>query len=167
MYNTQSLNKILFKMTSDSGSDQSSVASSSVDIPVYRGYEDESTLSHYEKVVVKNPSYTLYRTNARGERTKFNVYTTSTTPNRLIRSAITGEAFGDYRVGSYDEDLFFSVNLATGETGRDTNVLFFETPKEYENLFHTTLPDNFKSAWIEKMLYAKERRAKAKAKSQR
>jgi hypothetical protein len=154
-------------MSSISGSDQSSVASSSVDIPVYRGYEDESTLSHYEKVVVKNPSHTLYRTNHNGKTYKFNVYTTSTTPNRLIRSAVTGEAFGDYRVGTYDEDLFFSVSLATGETGRDSNVLFFETPKEYEDLFQTSLPEEAKNAWIQKMLFAKERRAKSKVSKSR
>lgn len=151
------------QMSSRSVSDQSSVASS---LPILRGYEDESTISYLSKEVVKNPFHTLHRKTSKGKSYKINVYTTSTTPNRLIRSAITGEAFGDYRVGTYDEDLFFSVSLATGETGYHSNVLFFDSPNEYETLFQTQLDDQIKVAWMQKMLLAKEQRARAKKKRQ-
>lgn len=90
------------------------------------------------------------------------VYITPNYPNSIIRNAITGTAFkfqnGDYaRVGSRDEDLFFSVLLATGEAGQTAALLFYDSPEQYERHMEETYPADGKSQWISKYVLAKDR----------
>lgn len=90
------------------------------------------------------------------------VYTTPNYPNSIIRNAITGTAFkfhnGDYaRVGTRDEDLFFSVLLATGEAGQTAALLFYDSPEQYERHMEDTYPTEGKSIWVSKYVLAKDR----------
>lgn len=49
-----------------------------------------------------------------------------------IRDAETGEYY-PYKVGSHDEDLFYSVILATGECNskNGSSILFYKSPQHY------------------------------------
>jgi len=85
-------------------------------------------------------------------------FPTSTSPNRAIRHAMSGSFQSNNgrtcRVGTRDEDLFFSVILATGELGQDSCVLFYDSPEQYERHFFITLSNQTKDNWREKRNYA-------------
>ena len=56
-----------------------------------------------------------------------------------IRNAVTGERY-DYKVGSKEQDLFFSVALCTGENGmKESLSLFYDSPEQYENHMFQTI----------------------------
>jgi hypothetical protein len=79
-------------------------------------------------------------------------FPTSMVPNSHIKNAITGAFQGMdgqfFRVGSKDEDLFFSVILATGELGQaGPPTLFYDNPEQYERHFFTKLPKELKNTW--------------------
>lgn len=88
----------------------------------------------------------------KGVRVEF--FTTNTSPNSIIRHAITGTLQGVdrqfFKAGSKDEDLFFSVILATGELGQTAPVLFYDNPEQYERHFFTKVPQQLKDRWNEK-----------------
>jgi len=84
------------------------------------------------------------------ERVEF--FPTSMVPNSHIKNAITGAYQGTdgqfFRVGSKDEDLFFSVILATGELGQGgPPTLFYDSPEQYERHFFTKVPKEMKNVW--------------------
>jgi len=98
---------------------------------------------------------------------KVKVHTTPNYPNAIIRNAITGTAFkfnsGEYaRVGTYDEDLFFSVLLSTGETGQTPALLFYDNPEQYERHMEENFPQEGKENWVGKYLLAKDRAERKK-----
>jgi hypothetical protein len=76
------------------------------------------------------------------------IYTSS--PGSKIRNAETGEYF-NYKVGSLDEDLFFSVSLATAEKGirnpKGLNILFFTSPQHYMSYTNAEVDENVISDW--------------------
>ncbi len=84
-----------------------------------------------------------------GKKRRIVVYSTSSTPGRLIRNAVNGFRY-NYRVGYADEDLFYSVILASGEVGQTPAILFYDTPEQYEAHFHAKLPDEAKAIWLDK-----------------
>lgn len=73
--------------------------------------------------------------------------------NRPIKNALTGviQTFENrvFRVGTKDEDLFFTVILATGELKKQDGAptLFYEHPDHYERHFLTKLPQQLKTNW--------------------
>lgn len=86
--------------------------------------------------------------------TRIEFFPTSTTPNTPIKNAVTGTYQGVdgryFRVGTAEEDLFFSVILATGELGQNAPVLFYDNPEQYERHFFTKLSQQAKEKWTEK-----------------
>ena len=61
-----------------------------------------------------------------------------------IRDAESGEYY-KYIVGSVDEDLFFKINISTGECGssNESNTLFYISPQQYMNHLHAHIdPEN-------------------------
>jgi hypothetical protein len=64
-----------------------------------------------------------------------------------IRNAVTGEKY-EYRVGSKEQDMFFSVGLCTGENGmKESLSLFYDSPEQYENHMFQTIDVTSKSNW--------------------
>jgi len=84
-------------------------------------------------------------------------YSTNSSPGRTIRNAVNGSSYLKYKVGSADEDLFFSVILASGETGQTPAILFYDTPEQYEAHFRVNLPDEAKARWLYKFNDARKR----------
>lgn len=85
-----------------------------------------------------------------GKKIKIDVYMTTHTPGSHIRDAVTGTRLHGFLVGSKNEDKFFKVKIATGELGRDSGNLYFETPKQCEKHLRMILSDKTKNAWYEK-----------------
>lgn len=66
-----------------------------------------------------------------------------------IRDAESGQHY-NYIVGSRDEDLFFTVNLATGEC-RHSNTLFYLSPQQYmAHMSISIVDEELIAAWEEK-----------------
>ena len=93
-----------------------------------------------------------------GKRVRVEFFPTSTTPNSPIKNAITGlYQFGEnrpFRVGTRDEDLFFTIILTTGELGQTPPTLFYDNPEQYERHFFTKLSRELKNDWENKRNYA-------------
>ena len=77
-----------------------------------------------------------------------------------IRNAVTGIRDPNSIVGSRAEDMYFKVAFCTGETGPDTNILFYDTPEQYERHMHATVSESSKKAWFNKMIAAQNRLVK-------
>ena len=72
-----------------------------------------------------------------------------------IRNAISGSYCHGHRVGSKQEDLYFKVSISTGELGRESVVLFYDTPEQYERHMYVTVEPESKQAWLEKQMNVK------------
>ena len=84
------------------------------------------------------------------KKVELEVYSSSTTPGRMIRDAITGQKYSQYRVGSINEYLFFKVHMGTGELGADAGHLFFDSPEQYERHMKTEVSQVIKEKWLRK-----------------
>ena len=89
-----------------------------------------------------------------GKRVRVEFFPTSMTPNSHIKNAMTGlYQFSEtrpFRVGTKDEDLFFTIILATGELGQMPPTLFYDNPEQYERHFFTKLSRELKNDWENK-----------------
>ena len=72
-----------------------------------------------------------------------------------IRNAISGSYYHGHRVGSKQEDLYFKVSISTSELGRESVVLFYDTPEQYERHMYVTVEPESKQAWLEKQMNVK------------
>jgi hypothetical protein len=112
------------------------------------GYiDDESTYYSDGKVTLNKPHSVIRIDPVKNKRTKIEFFETPLTPNRFIKNALTGAVESPFRVGSPDEDLFFSVILSTGECGQTPPCLFYDSPEQYERHFFTTVSDEAKIKW--------------------
>uniref|UniRef100_A0A6C0ESG6 Uncharacterized protein n=1 Tax=viral metagenome TaxID=1070528 RepID=A0A6C0ESG6_9ZZZZ len=84
------------------------------------------------------------------KRTGIEVYTSGGFGSQ-IRDAESGNYYSD-TVGSAQEDLYFSVILATGEckSSNGSSTLFYLSPTHYERHFHTTLSPEIINKWTVK-----------------
>jgi len=120
-------------------------------------YSDESSDYYFATKtdpIVSNKKYVRRVNPETGKNVRVEFFPTNTTPNTIIKNAITGTFQGIdgryFRVGLADEDLFFSVILATGEMGQNAPLLFYDSPEQYERHFFTKLSQQTKENWAEK-----------------
>jgi len=113
-----------FNPHEDAESDYSSV---STNRKKQRKYRDE--LNNIDK------GYHKLKRSVNFKRTDIEVYSTGGLPGTMIRDAVTGARYKEYRVGSRNEHLFFKVALATGELGINGGSLFFDSPEQFERHF--------------------------------
>ena len=104
---------------------------------------------------IDKDAHVFYRRNHDGKMARIIAYKTICMPNRLIRDAVTGIRTR-YRACTSDEDFFYSVIVATGETGPEPCVLFYDNPEQYERHFKTKVSPEAKSRWIAKLMEARE-----------
>ncbi len=90
------------------------------------------------------------RKDGRTYNKKIEVYTSSCTGSR-IRDAETG-AYLTSLVGSKDEDLYFKVNLATGEctSANGSTTLFYSSPQHYANHLMCDVDPQIALRWEDK-----------------
>ena len=87
------------------------------------------------------------RAEGRAKRTKIDLYTSNGLGTN-IRDAETGDYYNN-KVGSMDEELFFKVNLATGEcTSRNGfSTLFYRSPQHYMSHMKCSLDEKIIYNW--------------------
>jgi len=88
--------------------------------------------------------------NGKLKRTKVEVYT-SNGHGCHIRNAETGEYYS-HIVGTADEDLYFTVILATGEckSANGSRTLFYLSPQHYMTHLNTELDTEIIARWEDK-----------------
>jgi len=88
--------------------------------------------------------------NGKLKRTKVEVYT-SNGHGCHIRNAETGEYYS-HIVGTADEDLYFTVILATGEckSANGSSTLFYLSPQHYMTHLNTELEPEIIARWQDK-----------------
>ena len=113
---------------------------------------------HYNVITRKLPRVVFWQTET-GKRmsqclivpTSIKFYTTPIHPGSRIVNAVSGfkESF---RTGKRDELNFFKISLSTGELGStpSSNVMFFDSPNQYEVHFHVSLSEEIKDNWDKK-----------------
>jgi hypothetical protein len=87
-------------------------------------------------------------------KTKTEAYSTSFIPGSMIRDAITGHHYNQYRVGSSSEDLFFKVREVTGQFGKEPLLLFYDSPEQYERHMNHSVSNTIKQVWTNKFANA-------------
>lgn len=122
---------------------------------VRSGFIDEDS-SYYsdEKHTLNKPNMVVRIDPVKNKRVKVEFHETTLTPNRFIKNAVTGVIEAPFRVGSADEDLFFSVMLSTGECGQTPPCLFYDSPEQYERHFFTSVSDEAKLRWRTRYAHA-------------
>lgn len=96
----------------------------------------------------------IYRTmlgkNGKPKRTKIAVYTSGSTYSH-IRDAETGTYYSD-RVGTRDEDLYFKVELSTGEckSKNGSKTLFYLSPRHYMAHLNSEVSEDTIQKWQQK-----------------
>jgi hypothetical protein len=85
-------------------------------------------------------SRNVLKNNGKSQKITIDLYS-SDIFGSFIKNAETGESY-NYRVGSKEEDLFFKVRHATGETTPNSVTLFYDSPVHYERHQLVTLSDN-------------------------
>ena len=90
-------------------------------------------------------------------KTKIDAYSTSFIPGTMIRDAITGHKHPQFRVGSWNEDLFFKVKDTSGYVGTDTYCLYYDSPEQYERHFKVNILVEAKKKWTNKFVMAQAR----------
>lgn len=120
-------------------------------------HSDESSSYHMsEKADPKsiNKKYVRRYNPALKKNVRVEFFPTNRTSNSFIKHAMSGtvqSADGRvFRSGTKDEDLFFSVILATGEIVGDAPLLFYDNPEQYERHFFINVPQTIKTRWMEK-----------------
>ena len=63
-----------------------------------------------------------------------------------IRDAVTGTHY-NYKVGSKDENRFFSVVDCTGAKSNSSLLFFYQSPNHYESVNKTSLNENTHIRW--------------------
>ena len=91
------------------------------------------------------------------KKVELELYSTPATPGKQIRDAITGYRNTRHLVGSMDEDLYFKTIAATGQLGNDGNLLFYNSPEEFERHMKVTVSQEIKQKWSDKCLAARLR----------
>lgn len=127
--------------------------------------DDDSSYYTDPKVALNKPTTILRFDEEKGKRIKVSFFDTALSPDRYIRNAVTGAIQSPYRVGTYDEYLFYSVLLSTGECGQTPPCLFYDNPEQYERHFHTTVSDQAKEAWKLRYHMEMDRRSRKRNKA--
>jgi hypothetical protein len=110
----------------------------------------------FNTVKSTDPAFNTVKRIIDGKPSAISYYCTGIRPGTAIRDAITGAHDPTYRVGKYDEYLFFKVCMATGEGKRgnygevETQHLYYDSPEQYEKHFYTTVDSSVKTAWYER-----------------
>jgi hypothetical protein len=120
-------------------------------------YSEESSGYHIREQAdpnSRNPKYVKRFNPLIKKNVRIELFPTSSAPNKPIKNAMTGAFQGNgnrfFRTGTKDEDLFFSVILATGELGQEPSTLFYDNPEQYERHFMSKLTEAHKNTWRNK-----------------
>jgi len=127
-------------------------------------YDDTSLSSSVQRILKKqvfkvSNKKRIYRTvkfeDGKKKSIKIDFFETPNYSGRYIVDAITGHICAPHKVGSTDENLYYSVLFATGETGREASLLFFDNPQQFERHFYVEVSQEIKERWLNKATLAR------------
>lgn len=129
--------------------------------PRGRDYEsDGSSVSSHRRRQRKNneemkkmdKGYHKFKRIINHKPVEIEIYSTNDMPATMIRDAVSGARYNQYRVGTPNEHLFFKVKIATGELGNDSGLVFFDSPEQYERHFKgsSVVSQEDKEKWTNK-----------------
>ena len=105
---------------------------------------------------MKRPGVYTLKKIINGKQQKIRLFPTRNSPGARMINAITGYPYYDddnqqfpYRVGTKQEDDLFKVRMLDGSCGSG-DLLFYESPDQFERHQHCSLLDNVKKQWLEK-----------------
>jgi hypothetical protein len=121
----------------------------------------------YEESILSNQSYNnyygesekssvfavrQYNKTINNKRKIIKYYPTGLTPGNIIRDAITGLYHRHHAFGSKSEQLYFKVAFTQGNNkfSQDGEILFYNTPSDYEKHMKVKLTDVVKNEWKSK-----------------
>jgi len=82
---------------------------------------------------------------------KIKDYYCNTEIGQTIVNAVTGNSYYNFKIGSSDEKLFWTVMIpVTNEKMTTTAKLFYDSPEEYENHKNVVIDWNIKREWHER-----------------
>jgi hypothetical protein len=123
-------------------------------------YSDVSSLSTNRKKQLKykdelkniDRGYHKLKRNLNNKRVYIEIYTTSNSPGTMIRDAVTGARYSEFRVGTLNEHLFFKVTVSTGELGTNKGTLYYDSPEQFERHFKgsSLVSQQTKEKWTNK-----------------
>jgi|TARA_B110000285_G_scaffold107740_1_gene122435 hypothetical protein len=116
-----------------------------------------NTNALYEEIKATDPGYHKIIRREDGVKLKTEVYSTSFIPGSMIRDAITGNRYHQYRVGSWHEDLFFKVKETSGSIGKEASILFYDSPEQFERHLKVNISNESKKNWTNKFARAQAR----------
>ena len=111
--------------------------------PTHENYSHLQNIMNELKFMDKG--YNRMKITINKKKVFFDLYSSGETGSN-IRDAITGQYY-TYKVGSVDEDSFFKVSIITGEINNNRRLFFFNSPSDYERVFHCELKEKNKLNW--------------------
>lgn len=96
----------------------------------------------------KDDNYVKYFIVRGKKKVKIECYGTTSNPGNLIRCPYSGIR-GNDRVGSYDENHYFKVNLPCISKGDNHMSFYYDTPEAFERHHVTVLSKEIKDRWYE------------------
>lgn len=97
----------------------------------------------------KDENYVKYFIIRGDKKIKIECYGTTTNQGNLIRCPYSGIR-GNDRVGSYDENHYFKVNLPCISKGDNHMSFYYDTPEAFERHHVTVLSKEIKDKWYER-----------------
>jgi hypothetical protein len=112
--------------------------------------ENDEVSQSSKSVIVKNPrKHTIVR--GKGKNKRFITFYETNNNTPFCMNAKTNWPYTS-KFGSKDEDKLFSVILSTGELGQTPQILFYDSPEEYERHFDVRVSGETKQRWNKKRL---------------
>ena len=121
---------------------------------IHTFHSEDATLKGFDRgLTLINQKYTNY--NGKTKNKKMSIYSTGQCGSN-IRNASSGMWYREL-VGSAEEALFFKVAYAKGNLNckNGSNMLFYESPAEYEAHFNLELSQDIKNKWTERTMKKK------------
>jgi len=139
---------VMFNARETYADDSTDVSSVSTNRKKQRKYQDDhKTIDRgYHKIKI-------------GDNTHVDVYSTGDAPGTLVRDAVTGSRFKEFKVGSNYEHLFFKAKLTVGLKNNESATLFFDSPEQFERILKTNVSQPDKEKWTNKCSEIKNRYA--------
>jgi len=112
---------------------------------------------HYEDLKQIDKGYHKIKIGDIFDKSQVEVYSTGDAPGTLVRDAVTGSRYKEFRVGTPYEHLFFKAKLSCGIKTTESSTFFFDSPEQFERVFKTTISQPDKEKWTNKCAEIKDR----------
>uniref|UniRef100_A0A6C0JHI3 Uncharacterized protein n=1 Tax=viral metagenome TaxID=1070528 RepID=A0A6C0JHI3_9ZZZZ len=111
----------------------------------------------YEELKQIDKGYHKIKIGDRFDKSQIELYSTGDAPGTLVRDAVTGSRYKEFRVGTLYEHLFYKAKLVCGVKSTESVTFFFDSPEQFERVLKTTVSQLAKERWTNKCAEIKTR----------